>query len=77
METANDGVFTLPIMEVYPNPLGEKATHESMQQALDEIKSIEHWSSTFGQRRGHGTIMIDAVSRLVTEGAKNWPFDVS
>ena len=77
METANDGVFTLPIMEVYPNPLGEKATPESMQQNLDEIKSIEHWSSTFGQRRGHGTIIIDAISRLVTEGAKNWRFDVS
>ena len=27
---------------------------------LDDVKSIDRWSSTFGQRRGHGTIIIDA-----------------
>ena len=61
----------VPIGEVMPNPHGEDATPESTQKALDDIKSIDHWSSTFG----HGTIMIDTISRLVTEGVKQWNFD--
>jgi len=68
-------VISVPIEDVHPNPFGEDATPESMQQTLDRIKSIDHWSSTFGKLRGHGTIMIDTVSRLVIEGVRQWNFD--
>ena len=67
-----DEVITAHLDDIYSNPLGEDATPETMQQALDNIKSIDRWSSTFGQLGGHGTIIIDTVSRLVTEGVKQW-----
>jgi len=72
MADGNGEVISAPIKEIMPNPFGEVVTPESMRQALDNIKSIDHWSSTFGQFRGHDTIMIDTVSRLVTEGVKQW-----
>ena len=46
-----------------------------MQQALDDIKSIDHWSFTFGQLQGHNITMIETVCRLITEGVKRWRFD--
>jgi len=65
-------VDSCSLAEIWPNPFGEDATPESMQEALDNIKSIDHWSSRFGQLRGHDTNMIDTVSRLVTEGVQQW-----
>jgi len=65
-------VIDVHIGDVEPNPFGEDVTPEFVEQALGNIQSIEHWSSTFGQFRCHGSIMVDTVSRLVTEGVKQW-----
>jgi len=65
-------VIDVRIGDVEPNPFGEDVTPEFVEQALGNIQSIEHWSSTFGQFRCHGSIMVDTVSRLVTEGVKQW-----
>ena len=46
-----------------------------MQQALDDIKSSNHWSLAFGARQGHDKGVIKAVSRLINEGVRRWRFD--
>ena len=75
MAGAKEKVVHMPIDEIWPNPCSEDATRESMQQALDDIKSIDHWSSTFGQLQGHNITMIETFCRLITEGVKRWRFD--
>ena len=70
--SGNGEVISGHIAELIPNRFGEDATPESMQKAVNNIKSIDHWSSRFGQLRGHDAIMIDTVSRLIAEGVKQW-----
>ena len=68
-------ILSLPIEDIHANPSSEDATQQSMQQALDDIKSSEHWSLAFGARQGHDKGVIKAVSRLIDEGVRRWRWD--
>ena len=64
----------VPADLVEPNPFGEQCTGESMQTILDEIGTVEHWTTKYGGMCGHSTSMMASVAHILTEGAKQWNF---
>ncbi len=64
----------VPADLVKPNPFGEQCTGESMQTTLDEIGTIEQWTTKYGRMCGHSTSMMASIARLLTEGVKQWNF---
>ena len=59
---------------VEPNLFGEQCTGESMQTILDEIGTVEHWTTKYGRLCGHDANMMESVAHLLTEGVKQWNF---
>ena len=64
----------IPREEIHQNPFGEQCTDEYMQTLLDEMGTLEQWTTKYGQMFDHDTHVIQMVSRLVTEGVKEWNF---
>ncbi len=60
---------------VKPNPFGEQCTPVSTQKNLDEIGTVEHWTTKYGGMCGHSTSMMASVAHILTEGAKQWNFN--
>ena len=60
--------------EIRQNPFGAQSTPESLQADLDEIGTLEQWITKYGQMFDHDMRVNEMVSRLVTEGVKEWNF---
>ena len=56
------------------NPCGTPSTSEFLNKYLDENGTIEQWTTKYGRKCGHDAIMMESVSRLLTEGVKQWTF---
>ena len=65
----------IPREEIHQNPFGEQCTDEYMQTLLDEIGTLEQWTTKYGQMFNHDTRVIQMVMLLVTEGVKEWDFE--
>ena len=47
---------------------------ETLQAVLNEIGTLEQWTTKYGQMFDHDISVIERVSRLLTEGVKDWNF---
>jgi hypothetical protein len=62
----------IPVNEVRQNPFGAQSTPETLQADLDKIGMLEHWITKHGQMFDHDVSVMERVSRLLTEGVKQW-----
>ena len=67
----------MPVKEIRPNHFGAQSTHETVQADLNEIGTLEQWTTKYGQMFDHDISVIERVSRLLTEGVKEWNFKPS
>ena len=64
----------MPVQEIRPNPFGAQSMPETLQAVLNEIGTLEQWTTKYGQMFDHDISVIERVSRLLTEGVKDWNF---
>ena len=62
----------VPANQVEQNPFAPQCTHESVQTDLDEIGTVEQWTTKYRRMCGHGASMMESVAHLLTEGVKQW-----
>ena len=62
----------MPVQEIRPNPFGAQSMPETLQAVLNEIGTLEQWTTKYGQMFDHDISVIERVSRLLTEGVKDW-----
>ena len=62
------------IDDIRPNPFGVQSTPGTLLTDLAKIGTLEQWTTKFGQMFDHDMRLIERVSRLLTEGVKDWNF---
>ena len=60
------------IDDIRPNPFGVQSTPGTLLTDLDKIGTLEQWTTKYGQMFDHDMRLIERVSRLLTEGVKDW-----